>query len=235
MSRHQMSGRHRGFSLVELLVAIAVVGVLLAIAMPAVQSAREVSRSAQCRNHLRQVGIALQNHHSQFGHLPQDGLNGYGFAVFLLPHLDQAVLFDRIDPMRTTRSVQPGTCDVVLDVLRCPSLSASDHLQYSGAARGSYVGNGELLDQRMELQHVVDGESGTIAAGETVSEHAWAIPGTGRCDHPPNSGGRFSSPHGSGAHFVLCDASVRFLSDSIDAGTFRALGTPSGNDVPGDF
>lgn len=74
----------------------------------------------------------------------------------------------------------------------------------------------------MGLTDVLDGESTTIALGETSTDHAWALPGTGSCDKVPNSGGRFSSEHVGGAYFVFCDGPVKFLSTHIDRAMFRA-------------
>lgn len=106
----------RAFTLIELLVVIAIIAILVALLLPAVQAAREAARRSQCKNNLKQIGLALHNYHSTYGvfcpgvvnsglhHAPdvsQGGmhstaLNHTGW-VYLLPYVDQEPLYNKID------------------------------------------------------------------------------------------------------------------------------------------
>jgi prepilin-type N-terminal cleavage/methylation domain-containing protein len=195
----------RGFTLIELLVVIAIIGVLVALLLPAVQQAREAARRTQCRNNLKQIGVALHNYHLTHQSLPF-GYNshGTGWSAMILPELDLMNIYETLvfteggmgnwdvpGPNRTALAIQ-------IPVFKCPTnphLGARNNNGVPNRQPGAYVGCGSGIfgrtrwmpglktpenhfqrpfsdgvlfrDSSVRLEHVTDGTSNTVLAGES--------------------------------------------------------------------
>jgi prepilin-type N-terminal cleavage/methylation domain-containing protein len=118
------SSKPRGFTLIELLVVIAIIAILIALLLPAVQQAREAARRTQCRNNLKQIGLAMHNYHDNFNMFPPGYVFGRSAAAFnmssversnwswgamILPYIDQAPMYNTLQPGQITLDAHLAT------------------------------------------------------------------------------------------------------------------------------
>ncbi|WP_373649955.1 DUF1559 domain-containing protein [Schlesneria sp. DSM 10557] len=150
-----MKLRRKGFTLIELLVVIAIIAVLIALLLPAVQQAREAARRTQCKNNLKQLGLALHSYHDTFSTLPPGAIqvfettarNEATWVSMILPYIDQAPLYNRADFNSCFGCVggvgnPPNEIvSVSLPGMTCPSDPNSGKLAFNAYRRGNYVAN----------------------------------------------------------------------------------------------
>ena len=133
----EMKRSRSGFTLIELLVVIAIIAILIALLLPAVQQAREAARRSQCKNNLKQIGLALHNYHDThlilpslaFGHggASDAPVPAFVWSVMILPGLDQAPLYNAMNPGPTSLQDLFNTANgrtllqTPLTVFLCPS------------------------------------------------------------------------------------------------------------------
>jgi prepilin-type N-terminal cleavage/methylation domain-containing protein/prepilin-type processing-associated H-X9-DG protein len=146
--------RRRGFTLVELFVVLAIISLLLALLLPAVQQAREAARRIECRNHLHQIGLALANYESTHTIYPPGAvLGGWSWRTLILPQMDEAPLYNRINFGNNIRRPQGDYCcspeadrlslfEPIRSSWRCPSEAqsyplASNYLGVGGSDGGA--------------------------------------------------------------------------------------------------
>ncbi|QDU38531.1 Type II secretion system protein G precursor [Maioricimonas rarisocia] len=132
--------RNRGFTLIELLVVIAIIAILIALLLPAVQQAREAARRTECKNKLKQWGLAIHNYHDTHGVFPMGSMglnnstsrraNNFPFHVMLLPFVDQTPLYNNFDFSFNYNTTSPinnrQNRDRTFATLHCPSARERD-------------------------------------------------------------------------------------------------------------
>ena len=343
-------GLRKAFTLIELLVVIAIIAILIALLLPAVQQAREAARRTQCKNHLKQWGLAVHNYHDVHNQFPINGTADWALKakgsqlVMLLPYIEQSALYNSIDfgnriPIthpnagwwnvpNSSQGFNPNLftqkwMSAKIAVMRCPStqcpkteswdwdMTTSSYAPSMGAQRmdinspqgntctaygqgsveqrGSQTGyfgdgqsghgnsnnGGEISgpfargNWAANFGEIIDGTSNTIMMGEVLAtlectdhghygaftmNNQWfattapinyrtcqtghgytPVPGDCGKTNSWNTARGFKSDHTGGAHFVLCDGSVRFISENIDYGTYQALGSRRDGKVVGEF
>ncbi len=174
-----------GFTLVELLVAMATIAVLMGLALPAVQSTRESARRMQCQHHLRQLGLALHNYHDSHLYFPAGSYimgpvypmqSGWGWGAMILPGIDQSPIYSSIDfGQGTAVGSNLTVIGQSLAIWRCPSEISSERLQITpwsypqfNLASGNYCGVESILREMSHCQmaNITDGVSQTLFLGE---------------------------------------------------------------------
>jgi prepilin-type N-terminal cleavage/methylation domain-containing protein/prepilin-type processing-associated H-X9-DG protein len=184
-----------GFTLVELLVVVAIIGVLTALLLPAIQAARESARTTSCRNNLKQLGVALQSYHAQHGAFPEGarmhkrfGQRSIGWHVLVLAHVEQRSLYREIAP-DDEGGARLHAANELVPTYFCPSaeppspntldLESANYVGVAGAgetredwpleeaACGIAATDGVLhLRSRVSTADIGDGTSNTLAVGE---------------------------------------------------------------------
>jgi len=138
-------GKQHGFTLVELLVVIAVIGILISLLLPAVQAAREAARRTQCANHLRQLALAVHNYESSFRRIPASTIlnlqttsttNNLAWGVHgrILEFLEQSSLYSQVD-INQPWDFQQAINALRIPIYSCPSDPGSFRLRDPGGGR----------------------------------------------------------------------------------------------------
>ena len=175
--------KRRGLTLIELLVVVSVIGLLVALLLPAVQSAREAARRLHCVNNLKQIGLAVHNHAESRGAFPA-GMGSpvldASFLVAILPYAELQPLYDAVNLSNAKElSVLSNENATVIGrvpaVFLCPSEPSGprgryDRTNYAGNAGQDVLrGEGVFIGRPLAARDVTDGLSQTCGVGEWVA------------------------------------------------------------------
>ncbi|MCA8992526.1 MAG: DUF1559 domain-containing protein [Planctomycetaceae bacterium] len=189
------SNSKRGFTAIELMVVMAIIAILIALLLPAVQQAREAARRTQCNNNLLQIGIAMHAYHNFHQAFPpgtsdvqgpvRDDGKGYkmSWVAQILPFLDESNAYNRIDFTRSAYDQQDQ--DLIsyrLATFSCPSSGGSSSYAgcYNDIEAPLDVNNDGMLflNSSVRLRDVTDGQRHTLLLGESGASLSW-LHGTG--------------------------------------------------------
>ncbi len=196
-SYRKLFGRRRvGFTLIELLVVIAIIAILIALLLPAVQQAREAARRSQCKNNLKQFGLAMHNYHETYLSFPPASVTpiscsmstpaagtttalntnyNWGWGTFLLPMLDQAPLYQQLGPngctfpVSTTPYLTSTLLQQALPAFVCPSdTGATVNMFFANYSKSNYVISEQIAtaNSSVRIRDIIDGTSNTFLHGE---------------------------------------------------------------------
>lgn len=181
----------RGFTLVELLVVITIIGILIGLLLPAVQAAREAARRGQCSNNGRQIGLALQSYHDAHGCFPSGVINNGGLDksnyaggvkntpgwALILPYLEQQALYDKLDfKCAFGRGyINDGSCsntaaDIVLPDVNAPYLTTRIDLLECPSARNK----GEFKPYNTTYTHYLTVPGGSYRTNWVLSSGSFS-------------------------------------------------------------
>jgi prepilin-type N-terminal cleavage/methylation domain-containing protein/prepilin-type processing-associated H-X9-DG protein len=173
MRAQTSGGDNLGFTLIEVLVVIAIVGLLIALLLPAVQATREAARRAQCADNLKQFGLALHNYHDLIGSFPPAYVSavppgvenypelgtGWGWGAMILGQLEQRPVFDSVNFQMPIPDAASGTPRrTVLSVFLCPSSTPDGPTRVTGDEDQAVV----LVDDVAAGQYVASAGQGEV-------------------------------------------------------------------------
>ena len=238
----------------------AVVPVLIALLLPAVQQAREAARRTKSKNNLRQIGLAMHTFHDVYRKLPQGTVDNselepserLSWAVAILPYMEQASIYEAIDMKSGWKSsANKGLSGTVIPTFLNPSQRSSVGLHYVGISGvGPDSANLPNNDKNAGIfgynrvtrfRDILDGLSYTLMITDSSRPAASFMEGgpstiRGFSRKPYINGpDGIGSPHTGGLQVLLADGSVRFVSENIDATLLEALATKAGGEVLKEF
>jgi hypothetical protein len=230
------------FNLLHLLWIVPVGLVVIALFIPLPRRAGEAARRTQCKNNLKQIGLALYNYHDIYGAFPpaytvdSNGKRLHSWRTLILPFIDQVPLHQKIDLTKAWDDpVNAEAAKTPLHVYHCPSAPGpSTHTSYVVITGADTCFPGAVSKA---LSEITDGTANTMMAIEVDSERfvPWMSPTDVDEHFFLNVGPKSKTSHAGGLHTLMADGQVRFLSYNLDVKTRRALMTTDAGDTVGEF
>ena len=227
----------RAFTLLELLVVVAVIALLIALLLPAVRSGGSAARRSQCVNNLKQIALALHNYELAYHVLPPaytvdaSGRPLHSWRTLILPYLEREPLYRTIDLSRPWNDpANAKAFETPLVEFRCPEVAdppnTTTYLAVAGPDGCFRPGKSRRLAE------ITDAHGSTLMVIEVCKEHAvpWMAPVDADESLVMSLVPTAKLPHSGGMNACCVDGSVKFLKASTPAAVRRALISIAGND-----
>lgn len=229
----------KGFTLIQLLVVLAILGVLVALLLPAQRRVRPAARRTQCKNNLKQIGLALHNYHDTYHAFPpaftvdSDGRPLHSWRTLILPFVDQEPLYNRIDlskPWNDPANAEAFKSQV--PVYQCPGSHADvawTHTIYMALVTANSCFR--PTEPRV-MSEITDDRGKTIMVIEVDVDQAvhWMSPKDASEPLVLGIGSKTKHAHTGGIHALFVDGSVKFLSEQSSAADRLAMISIAGNE-----
>ncbi|MDX1968245.1 MAG: DUF1559 domain-containing protein [Planctomycetaceae bacterium] len=234
--------RRDGYTLIEALVVLVILGVIAAMLVPATRRSREAARRSQCKNYLKQIGLALHNYHDTYGVFPPaytvdaNGGSLHSWRTLLLPYVDQEPLYRKIDLSKAWDDPANSEAQAaIMTCYACPSTTG----ERSQTTYLAVVTADSCLrpSQSRKLAEITDGSTNTILVIEVRQDQAvhWMSPRDADEQILQNFGPDAKESHTGGRHVLLGDGAARFLSQNTPPETLQALYSATGGETVGEY
>lgn len=222
----------RGLTLIELIAVVLIVGVVVALLLPATRRARPAARRTQCKNNLKQIGLALHNYHDTYGAFPpaytvdENGKPLHSWRTLILPFAEQQTLYTKIDLSKAWDDpVNEEVRKSAVSLYSCPAHSIDvprDHTSYLAVVTANSCFQPTASREKAD---VTDDHSQTLMVVEVDSDRAvhWMSPQDAGESHLLQILPKSKHNHTGGANVLLVDGSVKFISETLPEATRRAL------------
>lgn len=236
-----MPSNQKAFTLVELLVVLGIIGLLVALLLPQVRSAREPARRSQCMNNIKQISLALLAYESTHGHLPpaytvdEAGNRLHSWRTLILPYLDQQALYDSIDLNKPWDDpANAAARETIVELYLCPSFPGEElHATYYAVVGPDCAFTGETGRQ---LPEVKDNLANTIFLVDIRTDRTihWMSPEDVSPEQVLAIDSKKASYHPGVFVAAYLDGHADSIRSDIDREVLRSMLTIAGGEPPAE-
>ena len=253
---NEQNNKATGSQIAAAIACVIILNFVIASLLQPVSSARNAAYRTQCKNNLKQLGLAFHNYESRQGEFPASANSDppFSWRVAILPYVDQSPLFEKyVFSLGWDSAENEFIAKTQVSVFQCPSRKRLNDGSLMHDSRGRFYAHYTMITgpgtvgRGVKIRDIADGTSNTLLVFEACGLNlVWTDPIDMNTSVQPEginlpspkrgmSPGWVSSHHIGGGHVLLADGSVRYISENIDRGTLKSLTTIDADDRIGDY